>query len=187
MASIDKEKAEQAVRDLLTALGQDIELEGFKDTPKRVAQMFVEQCSSEEGSLDKSFTQEFDDMVIVRDIPFVSFCQHHLLPYFGRAHVAYIPHKKVLGLSKLVRLVSACSKGFTIQEGVTKDIADKLYVETSLRGCMVVIEAEHGCMNLRGARSIGASTLTSAVRGLYRDVPAARQEFLTLVTKGGPR
>ncbi len=184
---MDKDRAEAAVLELLLALDQDVEHEGLKDTPRRVTQMFMDQCTPESADLSKVFTEKYDEQVMLRDIPFVSFCQHHLTPYFGRAHITYIPRKKVLGVSKLARLVSACSKGFTIQEAVTREVADTLFHTLEPQGCMVVIEAEHGCMNLRGIRSIGASTTTSAVRGVFRDVPAARAEFLSLVCKGGPR
>jgi GTP cyclohydrolase I len=186
--NIDVVRAAMAVRELLMALGQDVESEGLKDTPRRVAEMFVEQCTDSEPELDRLFQQEYDGMVIVKDIPFVSACQHHLVHYFGRAHVAYLPQKKrVLGLSKLARLVFSCSRGFTIQESVTKMIADKLYSEVEPLGVMVVVEAEHGCMSLRGARAVGSSTITSVVKGVFRDVPAARAEFLGLISKGGPR
>lgn len=187
---MDRERAENAVRELLLALDQDIESEGLRGTPTRVADMLIEQCSDGDAELDVTFEQRtYDGMVIVRDVPFVSYCEHHMLPYSGRAHIAYIPRKKVLGISKLARLVYSCSRGFTIQETVTETIANRLYEETEIPilGCMVVVEAEHGCMNLRGARSIGSSTVTSVVRGVFRDVPAARSEFLGLVSKGGPR
>jgi GTP cyclohydrolase I len=187
---VDKQRAENAVRELLLALDQDVESEGLKETPRRVAQMFIDQVEgSGEANLDRVFsTCGFEGMVIVRDIPFVSCCQHHLVFYFGRAHIAYIPKgADVLGLSKLARLVAQYSKGFTIQEDVTEQIAATLYREVDSLGCMVVIEAEHGCMCLRGARATGSSTVTSVVKGVFRDVPAARAEFLSLVSKGGPR
>ena len=185
---MDKPKAEKAVRELLLALDQNIESEGLRDTPTRVAEMYIEQCTDGNAELDVIFKQlTYDGMVIVRDIPFMSYCEHHLLPYYGRAHIAYIPRKRVLGLSKLARLTYSCSRGFTIQESVTEAVANRLYDEVEPLGCMVVIEAEHGCMNLRGAKSVGSSTVTSVVRGVFRDVPAARSEFLGLVSKGGPR
>lgn len=181
-------KAENAVRELLLALDQNVDLEGLRETPKRVVKMLMAQCSDEDSELNVTFEQlTYDGMVIVRDIPFVSFCQHHLLLYFGRAHIAYVPRKKVLGLSKLARLIYSCSKGFTIQESVTELAANRLYDEVEPLGCMVIIEAEHGCMNLRGARAVGSSTVTSVVRGIFRDVPEARSEFLSLVSKGRPR
>ena len=185
---MDGKKAEHAVRELLLALDQNVESEGLKGTPRRVAEMFIEQCSDSDAELDVTFGQNtYDGMVVVRDIPFMSFCEHHLVPYFGRAHVAYIPRKRVLGLSKLARLVYSCSRGFTIQESVTEAVANRLYGEVEPVGCMVVIEAEHGCMNLRGAKAVGSSTVTSVVKGVFRDVSAARSEFLGLVSKGGPR
>lgn len=185
---MNKEKAEQAVRDLLVALDQDLASEGMKDTPRRVADMYIRQCTEEEAELERTFQMEkFDELVMVRDIPITSFCEHHLVPWYGRAHIAYIPNKKLLGISKLARLAYSCSKGFTIQESVTKRIADRLYEEVEPKGCMVVIEAVHTCMSLRGAKAIGASATTSAVRGIFRDVVAAREEFLGLINKGGPR
>ncbi len=181
---MDKEKAKQAVKDLLLALDQDVESGGMKDTPRRVADMLIEQCSDGDAELDVTFEQmTYDGMVIVRNVPFASFCQHHLLPYFGRAHIAYIPRKKVLGISKLARLTYACSKGFTIQEDVSEMIANRLYDEVEPLGCMVVVEAEHGCMTLRGAKAVGSSTVTSVVRGVMRDVAAAREEVLSLILR----
>ena len=179
---MNKEGAESAVRELLLALDQNITSEGLADTPRRVAEMFIAQCNDAEPFESRAF-QEFnhEELVLVRNIPVTSFCQHHLVPWYGRAFVAYIPHKKLLGLSKLARLVYACSVGFTIQEGVTKLIADRLDNDFEPRGVMVVINASHTCMNLRGARAFGASTITSAVRGVFRDVPAARQEVLSLI------
>jgi len=186
---MDKQRAESAVRELLLALDQDVGLEGLQDTPRRVAAMFIAQVEGNgEVELDRVFsTTGFDGMVIVRDMPFVSCCMHHLVFYSGRTHIAYIPKGPVLGLSKLSRLVNYCSRGFTIQEDVTELIASTLYRETDSLGCMVVIEAEHGCMCLRGAKAVGSSTVTSVVKGVFRDVPAARAEFLSLIAKGGPR
>ncbi len=185
---MDKAKAEQAIRDLLLALDQDVESEGLKDTPKRVAELFLTQCSEESAELDVVFQEKsFDGLVMVRDIPFVSCCEHHLVFFYGRAHVAYIPNKKLLGISKLVRLVYSCSRGLSIQERVTQSIVDRLYEEVEPKGVMVVLEAFHGCMNLRGAKAVGSSTVTSVIKGVFRDVVAARSEFLNLVLKGGPR
>ena len=182
---LDKERAMKAVAELLLALEQDINSEGFHDTPRRVAEMYIEQCTATDAELKVTFKQlTYDGMVILRDIPFVSYCQHHMLPYFGRAHIAYVPRKRVLGLSKLARLIYSCSVGFTIQENVTESVADRLYSEVEPLGCMVIIEAEHGCISHRGSRAIGASTVTSVVRGIFRDVSAARSEFLSLIVKG---
>jgi len=185
---MDKERAENAVRELLIALDQDVNREGLKDTPKRVARMFMEQCSEHDPGLDRTFSEvKINDLTMVRDVPVYSFCEHHLVPWHGRAHIAYIPQKRVIGISKLARLAYKCCVGFTIQETVTKNIADILHETLEPKGVMVVIEAVHTCMCLRGARALGASAVTSAVRGVFRDVIAARHEFLSLITKGGPR
>lgn len=187
---MDKQRAEAAVRELLLALGQDVTSEALRDTPRRVADMYIEQCTVVDAEIEKVFEEvKVNDMVCVRDIPFVSMCAHHMVFFTGRAHVAYIPKGKVLGISKLARLVYRHSVGLTTQEQITSAVADQLFEFDSLNciGTMVILEAEHGCMNLRGARAIGSSTVTSAVRGVFRDVPAARQEFLTFISKGGPR
>lgn len=185
---MDVQRAENAVRELLLALDQDVDREGLVDTPKRVAKMFIEQCEGNNAELWRMFEEvKINDLTMVRDIPISSFCEHHLLPWYGRAHIAYIPQKRVIGISKLARLAYQCCKGLTIQETVTKDIADTLHEKLEPKGVMVVIEAVHTCMSLRGARAVGASATTSAVRGVFRDVIAARTEFLSLVTKGGPR
>jgi len=187
---MDEQRAENAVRELLLALDQDVEKEGLKDTPKRVARMYIDQIEGNGYDADwlRYFSsEEFDELVLVRDVPFESVCEHHMVFYSGRAHVGYIARKKLLGVSKLARLVYDCSKGLTIQERVTRDIANKLYDAIDPLGCMVVLEAEHGCMTHRGAHATGSSTVTSAVRGVFRDVPAARSEFMGLVTRGGLR
>lgn len=177
----DRIKVAAAIKDLLLALGQDINREGLKDTPLRVADMYIEQCTQEDPELHRIFCEEkYDEMVMVKDIPFSSFCEHHLVPYWGLAHVAYIPRDKLLGISKLARLVVSRSRGFTIQERITREVADILVKEVDPYGCMVVINAQHGCINFRGIRAMGSSTVTSAVRGLFRDSQTARQEFLSL-------
>jgi len=179
---MDRERAINAVKELLIALDRDLGSEGLQDTPRRVADMYIAQCKDSEKFEYRAFSElKHQELVLVCDIPVTSFCEHHLVPWYGRAAVGYIPHKKLVGISKLARLVSACSAGFTIQEGVTKNIADRLYDEFEPLGVMIVIRAMHTCMNLRGARAFGASTVTSAVRGVMRDVPAARQEVLSLL------
>lgn len=187
---MDQVKAEAAVRELLKALDRDITSGDLRDTPRRVAEMLIEQCTEKPSEIDVSFAEEkYGGMVIVRDIPFKSMCAHHLVYFTGKAHVGYIPRKKVLGLSKLARLVYSCSVGFTTQERITNNIAEQLYDCDSIQtlGCMVVLEAEHGCMNLRGAQAIGSSTLTSEVKGVFMTNQAARDEFLALVNRGGLR
>ena len=181
---MDKAKAAIAVKNLLLALDQDITSEGLKDTPDRVADSLIEQCTTSDPELERVFSEErYDELILVRDIPFSSYCEHHLLPYFGMAHVAYLPSKKLLGISKLARLVHSQSRGFTIQERITKNIANMLLKNIEPYGCMVVIEAQHGCLNLRGAKAFGSSTVTSAVRGLFKDSPAARQECMDLIVR----
>lgn len=179
---MDHIRAKAAVHELLLALDLDPDEEGFRDTPRRVAHMYMAQCASEDAQLGRTFQEvRFDELVLIKDIPISSFCQHHLLPWYGRSHVAYIPNKRLLGISKLARLVYSCSRGFTIQEGVTSCVANRLYAEVEPKGVMVVISAVHTCMTLRGAKAVGACTITSAVRGVHRDVPAARQEVLSLI------
>jgi len=178
------EAAKSAVTSLLLALDQDINSVDMKDTPKRVAEMLIEQCTVKDAEIDVTFAEDkFGGMVIVRDIPFVGMCPHHLVYYTGKAYVAYIPKKKVLGISKLARLVYSCSVGFVTQEHITNMIAERLYESDDIncQGCAVVLIAEHGCMSLRGAKAQGASTITSEMRGVFMTVPAARQEFLDLI------
>jgi len=187
---MDKPRAENAVRELLLALDQDVTREGLKDTPRRVAEMYIAQIngnSYDEDWLRVFNSEQFDELVLVRDVPFESVCEHHLVYFSGVAHVGYIARKKLLGVSKLARLVYTCSRGLTIQERITKEVADNLYDAIDPLGCMVVLEAKHGCMTHRGAHAIGSSTVTSAVRGVFRDVSAARSEFMGLIARGGLR
>jgi len=181
---MDKARAENAVRELLLALDQDVASEGLSGTPRRVADMYIDQCTEKDAEMDRVFSEErFGGMVIVRNIPFVSMCVHHLVHFSGQAHVGYIPRKKVLGISKLARLVYSSSVGFTTQEHITNLVAEALYDDDNL-GCLgaaVVLEAQHGCMNLRGARTLNSTTVTSEVRGVFMTVPAAREEFLALI------
>jgi GTP cyclohydrolase I len=181
---MDIEAAKSAVTSLLLALDQDINSADMRDTPRRVAEMLAEQCVEKDAEIDVTFAEDsFGGMVIVRDIPFVGMCPHHLVFFSGKAHIAYIPKRKVLGISKLARLVYSCSVGFVTQEHITNAIAERLYENDDINclGCAVVMIAEHGCMSLRGAKAQGASTITSEMRGVFMTVPAARQEFLDLV------
>ena len=181
---MDQKKAELAVKHLLIALDKDVECEELKETPRRVVEMLINQCTEQDAEIDVTFAEDhYDGMVIVRDIPFVSMCAHHLVFFSGKAHVAYIPKKRVLGISKLARLVYSCSIGLTTQERITHTVAERLYGSDDINclGCGVVLIAEHGCMSLRGAKAQGASTVTSEMRGVFMTVPAARQEFLDLV------
>jgi GTP cyclohydrolase IA len=181
---MDRERIAAAVREVLLALDQDITREGFRDTPYRVADTFIEQCTPEDPELHRVFNEErYEELVMVRDIHLMSFCEHHLLPFWGRAHVAYIPGDRILGISKLARLVSSYSRGFQIQERMTRDMADELMMEIEPRGVMVVIEATHACIAFRGARAIGSMTVTCASRGVFKCQPATRRECMSLMMR----
>jgi GTP cyclohydrolase I len=184
LPAVDKPRIERAVREILLAIGEDVEREGLKDTPARVARMYEEifEGLRDDPSqyLKTTFEADHDEMVMVRDIPMFSACEHHLLPWLGKAHVAYIPNDdgRVTGLSKLARLVDAYAKRPQVQERLTSQIADELDRSLQPKGVMVVIEAEHLCMTMRGIRKPGATTVTSAVRGLFRMNVATRQEAM---------
>ncbi len=182
---IDLDRIRRAVREILLAVGEDPEREGLLETPARVARMYAEIFrglhQEPRVHLRKSFTQRCDEMVLIRDIRLVSFCEHHLLPVIGKAHVAYIPNGKVVGLSKIPRVVDVLSKRPQLQERLTQQIADLLMDELKARGVGVVIEASHSCMTIRGVKKPGSSFVTSAVRGGFKDNPATRAEFMSLV------
>ena len=182
---INRDEVAKIITKLLLALGQDVKREGLKDTPYRVADSFIEQITAEDPELHRQFGEEFfDELVMVKDIPFSSYCEHHLLPFWGRAHVAYIPGDKILGISKLARIVTSSSRGFQIQERITACVADGIVQDVCPYGVMVVIEAQHACISFRGAKAHGSSTVTSAVRGIFKDSEASRLEALYLL-KGG--
>lgn len=186
---VDHARIEAAVREILAAIGEDPERDGLLDTPARVARMYAEICSGlhedPEVHLHKTFDVDHDEMILVRDIPMYSLCEHHLLPFIGTAHVGYIPnaHGKVTGLSKLARLVDGYARRPQVQERLTAQIADAMEKELDPRGVIVILDAEHLCMSMRGVRKAGASTVTSAVRGLFRDNPASRAEAMRLIDK----
>jgi len=183
--SIDLDAAERAVSDLLRALGQDPGLAHLKETPRRVAAALAESLTSTPFVLT-TFANDrvYDEMVIARDIPFHSLCAHHLLPFVGVAHVAYIPGERIVGLSKLARMVEHFARRLQTQEQLTSQVADALTESLAPRGVGVVLEAEHLCMSLRGVRARGAETVTSSLFGLLRDDAATRAEFLGLVRVG---
>ncbi|WP_449536757.1 GTP cyclohydrolase I FolE [Ferdinandcohnia sp. Marseille-Q9671] len=186
MTSIDYNKIEQAVTMILEAIGEDPDREGLVDTPKRVAKMYAEVFSGLQDDpkeyFQTIFGEEHEELVLVKDIPFFSMCEHHLVPFFGHAHVAYIPKGgKVTGLSKLARAVEAVAKRPQLQERITSTIADTIVETLQPHGVMVVIEAEHMCMTMRGVKKPGAKTITSAVRGILQKDPAARSEVLSLI------
>ena len=186
---VDIERIEAAVAEILEALGEDPQRDGLLRTPSRVAKMYAEVFAGlredPEHHLEVRFEAGHDEMVMVKDIPFYSMCEHHLLPFVGQAHVAYVPgeHGKITGLSKLARLVEAYARRPQVQERLTSQVADKLMQALDPRGALVVIEAEHLCMSMRGVQKPGSLTLTSAVRGLFLS-DATRAEALQLLGIG---
>ncbi|MRX71006.1 GTP cyclohydrolase I FolE [Bacillus lacus] len=186
MEEKNMEQIEQAVRMILEAIGEDPNREGLLDTPKRVARMYTEVFSglNEDPSehFKTVFGEDHEELVLVKDIPFYSMCEHHLVPFFGKAHIAYIPRGgKVTGLSKLARAVEAVAKRPQLQERITSTIADSLLNSLEPHGVMVVVEAEHMCMTMRGVKKPGSKTVTSAVRGVFVNDEAARSEVLALI------
>jgi GTP cyclohydrolase I len=179
---------EQAVRTILDAVGEDIEREGLLDTPGRVARMYRELFAGLDDDpaqlLDVHFTEQYDEMVVLRDIPFYSMCEHHLLPFMGKAHVAYLPMGKVVGLSKLARVVETYARRPQLQERLTQQIAELLMDRLGARGVGVIIEATHTCMTIRGVKKPGAVMVTSSMLGLFRSNVATRAEALNLLTGG---
>ena len=175
--------AEQAAADFLTALGADLDNESLRETPRRMAALYAELLTPAPFKAT-TFPNDggYDELVVARDIPFHSLCEHHLLPFVGTAHVAYLPGERILGLSKLARVVDYFARSLQVQERLTRQVADWLQDELAPKGVGVVIEAEHMCMSLRGAQKHGATTVTSALHGLVRDDPRTRQEFLALAT-----
>lgn len=185
---MDKERIEKAVREILLAVGENPDRSGLLETPRRVANMYAEIFSglTEDPKQHLKFFDEKsnDEMVIVRDIPFSSVCEHHLLPFVGKAHIAYIPaDNKIIGLSKLARIVDNFAKRPQVQERLTHDIADFLNDHLSPKGVAVIVEAEHMCMTMRGAKAAGSVTQTSALRGIMRTDARSRAEVLALLDK----
>ena len=185
--AIDVDRIAAAVREILAAIGEDPDRDGLQDTPARVARMYAETCAGlhEDPSLHLkvAFDADHDEMILVRDIPFYSMCEHHLVPFFGHAHVAYIPNVdgRITGLSKLARLVDGYAKRPQVQERLTTQVADAMETVLRPRGTLVLLEAEHLWMGMRGVRKPGSSTVTSAVRGIFRNDVAARAEAMRLV------
>jgi GTP cyclohydrolase I len=184
---VDRARVARAVREILEAIGEDPEREGLLATPERVADMYEEifagLSDDPDDHLSVTFGADHDEMIMVRDIPLYSMCEHHLIPFLGRAHVAYIPNAngRITGLSKLARLVESYSRRPQVQERLTSQIADHIDEKLVPRGVLVVIEAEHLCMSMRGVQKPGSTTVTSAVRGLFRDNAATRAEAMSFV------
>ena len=184
---IDQPRIEAAVREILAAIGEDPDRDGLQNTPGRVARMFAEIFAGIGADPDRvlavTFEADHDEMVLVKDIPFASVCEHHLVPFIGRAHVAYIPNDdgRITGLSKLARLVDGYAKRPQVQERMTAQIADTMLRVLEPRGVLVVLEAEHLCMSMRGVKKPGSTTVTSAVRGLFRDDARTRAEAMAFI------
>ncbi|HYA68594.1 MAG TPA: GTP cyclohydrolase I FolE [Acidimicrobiales bacterium] len=185
--AVDGARVERLVAELLEALGEDPTRDGLAETPRRMAAMFEELFAGGDDDpgrfLTVTFAAEHDEMVLVRDIPFASLCEHHMVPFIGKAHVGYIPGEdgRITGLSKLARLVDGFARRLQVQERMTSQIADTLERVLGPRGVLVVVEAEHLCMAMRGVRKPGTLTVTSAVRGLFRDDPRTRAEAMAFV------
>jgi GTP cyclohydrolase I len=186
---VDRSRIEAAVREILFAVGEDPDREGLRETPGRVARMYAEIFSGLHQDprelLQKTFTQRYDEMVVVKDIRFESMCEHHLLPFLGKAHIAYLPKGKIVGLSKLARVVEALSRRPQLQERMTEEVADLVMQKLDARGVGVVLEASHSCMTIRGVRKPDSMCTTSAMRGAFRENQSTRTEFLALLR--GPR
>lgn len=182
---VDLPRIEKAVREILIGVGEDPDREGLLETPARVARMYRELLSGlhedPRQHLKKFFTEKYDEVVVVRDISFNSLCEHHMLPFMGKAHIGYLPNGKVIGLSKLARLVEVISKRPQVQERMTETIADLLEDELDVRGVAVVVEATHSCMTMRGIRKPGSLCVTSAMRGKFRESATTRAEVMHLM------
>jgi GTP cyclohydrolase IA len=178
---VDAAAVARATRDLLIALGADLDSEGLRETPRRMASAYLELLTPEPFNMTTFPNDEgYDELVVVRDIPFQSLCMHHVLPFHGVAHVAYLPADRILGLSKLARVVDLFARDLQLQERLTTQIAGWLRQQLQPKGVGVVVEAEHLCMSLRGVQKPGTKTVTSALHGLVRDDPRSREEFLSL-------
>ncbi|MDO4586960.1 MAG: GTP cyclohydrolase I FolE [Planctomycetia bacterium] len=182
---VDQQRIEKAVREILLAIGENPDREGLLETPQRVARMYAELFSGIKADprlhLQKFFTEEYDEIVLVKDISFHSMCEHHLLPFIGKVHIGYLPDGKVIGLSKLARVVETISKRPQLQERMTEEIANLLVEELKVKGAGVIIEAVHSCMTIRGVRKQGSFCITSAMKGTFRKDHRTRMEFMNLI------
>lgn len=189
---VDHDRIAKAVKEILTAIGEDPERDGLRDTPARVARYFAEVSGGllEEPAdhLNKTFEVDHDEVIVVRDITFYSICEHHLVPFFGKAHVGYLPKKggRITGLSKLARLVDGYAKRPQVQERLTGQIADAIEGKLDPQGVAVVLEAEHMCMSMRGIKKPGSRTVTSSMRGIFRESASSRAEVLRLILRNSP-
>lgn len=185
---MDKKKIEKAIRLILSAIGEDLNREGLKDTPARIARMYEEIFSGlskdPKKELNVFYSKDHDEIILLKDIPFYSICEHHFLPFSGKAHVAYLPNEgRLTGLSKLARVIEVISKRPQMQERLTTEIADAIMSALKPKGVLVIIHAEHLCLTMRGIKKQGSVMITSAVRGIFKTNPATRQEALSLINK----
>lgn len=182
---VDHKRIERAVREILVAVGEDPDREGLLETPARVARMYAEVFSGLHKDprihLKRVFSESYDEIVLLKDIEFQSMCEHHLLPFHGRAHVGYLPDGKVVGLSKMARIVDEIARRPQVQERMTEAIANMMEQELGARGVVVMVEASHSCMTMRGIRKSGSMCVTSAMRGVFRDNLSSRAEILSLI------
>ena len=187
-SEVDIPKIKEAVKMILTAIGEDPDRPGLKETPRRVAHMYEEMFAGlrldPARHLEVTFPEHYNEMVLIRDITFTSMCEHHLLPFYGVAHVAYIPNGKVTGLSKIARVVEEVSRKPQVQERMTQTIAEMVNQHLATSGVAVVVSAEHSCMSIRGVRKPGSRTITSALRGEFKQNQSTRQEFMSLIADG---
>jgi GTP cyclohydrolase I len=185
ITKIDETRIQKAVREILSAVGEDLKRDGLKDTPARVARMYGELLAGMRENpdihLEKVFNENYDEIVLLRDIPFYSICEHHLMPFIGKAHVAYLPSGMILGVSKLARIVDCYARRLQTQERLTMQIADCLMSNLKPMGVAVVLEAAHSCMTIRGIKKPGSMMVTSAVRGRFRKDPRSRNEIMSLI------
>ena len=183
--AVDQLRIARAMREILSAVGEDPDREGLRETPGRVARMYAELFSGLHDEprqhLQKFFTEKYDEIVLVRDISFNSMCEHHLLPFWGQTHIGYIPSGKVIGLSKLARVVESLARRPQVQERMTEEIANLLVDELAAKGVAVVVEATHSCMTIRGVRKPGSACVTSAMKGLFRTNQSSRSEIMQLI------
>lgn len=181
---VDTDRIEKAVKEILLALGEDTTREGLLDTPQRVAQMYAELLGG--SHLDPTehlrvFTEKYDEIVVLKNIPFYSVCEHHIMPFIGRAHIAYLPDGKVLGISKLARIFDCFARRLQVQERLTVQVADFLMENLKPRGVAVVVEASHSCMTIRGAKKADSIMATSALRGIFKSDSKSRSEVMSLI------
>ena len=185
--SVDNKRIEKAVREILLAVGEDAEREGLKETPERVARMYAELLAGMQEEPKKHlrsvFSENYDEIVLLRDIPFYSICEHHLMPFIGSAHVAYLPSGAILGVSKLARIVDCFARRLQAQERLTYQIADFIMNNLKTQGVAVVLEASHSCMTIRGIKKPGSVMVTSAVRGIFKRDPKTRNEVMSLLRR----